>query len=292
MKPKNIFIGIVAVIAAVLGLDTHTGRAASRTLSRFWNAGSKWLKWGIGIVAFWPIPMVFAALTPDTAIKAIVALLPLIGIAIILFTIFDPMVIGVIGGFSAGRRFLGRLIGIVAFELVIGIYLAIFPLSNDKGLVPLALLLLVSIPFILFGMTGKARRWLLTLVVIAIIGIAVIVSLGGRKEAKKQVHDFFHSSSPIQSQPAVEQFSLPYSDELKKEGKVQEETPTVEASPGTRHRLWANKPYMAISVQMDGSRNLYNMPAGWESWIGAEPAGRLRLIAKEEGTIVKISSWR
>ncbi len=92
----------------------------------------------------------------------------------------------------------------------------------------------------------------------------------------------------VQSHPAVEQFSLPYSDELKKEGKEQEEIPTVEAGPGTRHRLWANKPYQAVSVQMDGTKEFYNMPAGWESWTGAAPAGKLRLIAKEEGTIVKI----
>jgi len=96
----------------------------------------------------------------------------------------------------------------------------------------------------------------------------------------------------VQQQPAVEQFSLPYSDELKKEGKEQEGISTVEAGPGTYHRLWANKPYMAVSVQMDGTKNLYNMPAGWESWTGAEPAGRLRLIAKEKGTIVKILSQR
>jgi hypothetical protein len=76
----------------------------------------------------------------------------------------------------------------------------------------------------------------------------------------------------------VEQFQL----------KVGEETSTVEAGPGTHHRLWANKPYQAVSVQMDGSRKLYPMPAGWESWTGAAPAGKLRLIAKEEETIVKI----
>lgn len=69
---------------------------------------------------------------------------------------------------------------------------------------------------------------------------------------------------------------------------VGKEVPTVEVGSGTRHRLWSNKPYTAVSVQLDGSRILYDMPAGWESWTGAEPMGRLRLIGKKEGTIVRI----
>jgi len=78
--------------------------------------------------------------------------------------------------------------------------------------------------------------------------------------------------------PQAEEFHL----------KVGEETPTVEAGPGTHHRLWANKPYKAVSIQKDGSRINYSMPAGYETWNGAEPSGRLRLIGIEEDTIVRI----
>ena len=68
----------------------------------------------------------------------------------------------------------------------------------------------------------------------------------------------------------------------------EKETPTVWVGPGTYHVLEANKPYKAISIQPDGSRVVYEMPAGRESWVGAAPAGRLRLLAQEPGTIVKI----
>jgi len=68
---------------------------------------------------------------------------------------------------------------------------------------------------------------------------------------------------------------------------VGEEVPTVWVGPGTYHVLEANKSYKAVSVQQDGSVKIYEMSAK-ESWIGAEPAGRLRLIGKEPKTIVKI----
>lgn len=70
--------------------------------------------------------------------------------------------------------------------------------------------------------------------------------------------------------------------------KVDEEMPTVEVGRGTRHRLWANKSYLAVSVQKDSSRITYSMPSGWETWNGNEPAGRLRLIGIEPSTLVKI----
>ncbi len=86
--------------------------------------------------------------------------------------------------------------------------------------------------------------------------------------------------SVVRSTPVTEEFVL----------KVGEEVPTVKVGPGTYHDLRANKPYQAVSVQPDGSRKIYNMPAGWETWTGTAPPGRLRLIGKEKGTIVKISS--
>jgi len=104
---------------------------------------------------------------------------------------------------------------------------------------------------------------------------------------------WFEKSPPKQSlssRMTVEQFTLPYSDELKKECKPQEEIPAVEDGPGTLHRIWANRPYIAVSVEADGNRKHFNMPAGWDSWIGHWPPGRLRLVAKEKDTVVK--TWK
>ena len=74
--------------------------------------------------------------------------------------------------------------------------------------------------------------------------------------------------------------------------KAGEETPTVEVGQGTRHRLWADKPYLAVSVQKDGSRITYPMPDGGETWNGDEPGGRLRLLGVEGDTLVKIVSLK
>ncbi|MEK7624320.1 MAG: hypothetical protein AAB404_01145 [Patescibacteria group bacterium] len=118
---------------------------------------------------------------------------------------------------------------------------------------------------------SKAKKnYLWPIIAVILLGIlvwAVIFALSGA--AKKQ-------AAPVR-QVAME-FHL----------KVGEETPTVEVGFETRHLLWANKPYQAVSVQKDGSRIIYPMPAGPETWNGDEPGGRLRLIGKEEDTVIKI----
>ena len=71
--------------------------------------------------------------------------------------------------------------------------------------------------------------------------------------------------------------------------KVDELTQTVEAGPGTHHRLQSDKKFIAVSIQADGSEKKYEMPAGTSYWNGAAPWGRLLLEAKEAGTRVKIA---
>ncbi|OGG43237.1 hypothetical protein A3G50_01090 [Candidatus Jorgensenbacteria bacterium RIFCSPLOWO2_12_FULL_42_11] len=109
---------------------------------------------------------------------------------------------------------------------------------------------------------AKNKLWL----VIAVILLGLLIWVGvGKKKA-------------LPPQQAAAKFRL----------KAGEETPTVEVGQGTHHRLWADKPYLAISVQRDGSRITYPMPDGWETWNGDEPGGRLRLIGVEEDTLVRI----
>ncbi len=75
--------------------------------------------------------------------------------------------------------------------------------------------------------------------------------------------------------------------------KVGEPIPTAQAGPGTRHIIWSNKPYVAISVRPDNGQWIkYNMPGGQSSWNGAEPSGRLLLEGVIEETTVKIQKVR
>lgn len=110
----------------------------------------------------------------------------------------------------------------------------------------------------------KTKKKLWPIIAVILSGLFVWVGIGKK------------NAIPIQ-QAAIE-FHL----------KVGEETPTVEVGLGTHHRLWANKPYLAVSVQHNGSRISYPMPTGWETWNGDEPGGRLRLIGEEDNTVVKI----
>lgn len=131
----------------------------------------------------------------------------------------------------------------------------------------------------------RLRKVMVYLSVLVVIGLAIVVGIVvGTKIFSPS------KSSTVRERTLREQkFVLPYSDELKKEGKSQQEIITVEDGPGTFHRLWANKPYVAISLEIDG-RKSYNMPAGWNSWTGHWPPGRLWLMAKEKDTVVK--TWK
>ena len=111
---------------------------------------------------------------------------------------------------------------------------------------------------------SKTKKNLWPIIVVILLGLLVWFGIG-KKHA-------------IPAQQAAMEFHL----------KVGEETPTVEAGPGTQHRIWGNKPYAMRRVLPDGSEKIYPMPSGWETLTGVEPLGRVRLIGKEEDTFVQI----
>lgn len=116
-----------------------------------------------------------------------------------------------------------------------------------------------------------------------IIGLALAVAI-------------FNVISPSPAPPAkttyqMKKFYLP----PRGDNTEYEEVPTVDVGPGTSHRLRADAPYRAISLKPDGTSKTYNMPAGWETWNGAAPAGKLRLICAvgaKEKTLVEITRVR
>lgn len=71
--------------------------------------------------------------------------------------------------------------------------------------------------------------------------------------------------------------------------KVGEPVQTVEAGPGTHHRIQSDKKFIAVSIQPDGSEKRYEMPAGTSYLNGRAPWGRILLEGIEDGTRVKIA---
>lgn len=70
---------------------------------------------------------------------------------------------------------------------------------------------------------------------------------------------------------------------------VGEPVEAFKAEFGTIHRLYSNKPFMALAFRPDGvTLARYQMPAGYSSWFGDEPAGYVRLEGVQKNTFVKI----
>ncbi len=155
-----------------------------RIIRALWGIGNLWARLAIIIVASWPVAVTFAALIGWPALTATVALLPLAAIIFGLIALIDPLVIGAIG--AVWPRFLKALALVIGTELAIGVYFAAVPVASDRGLVPLALLLLLAILFL--AMSGKVKG-VISALVAAFVILTGIFLLGGREKAKERAKD-------------------------------------------------------------------------------------------------------
>jgi len=156
-----------------------------------WIIGNRWLRWAIVIVASWPALIAFAALVGWPTLTAVVALLPLVAVVFGLVGFNprrprrrlqgQPLVIAAIG--AAWPRFLKAIALVIGTELAFGAYFAAIPVANDRGLIPLALLLLLAISFL--AMSGSVKKVMSALVIAFIVLTAVFV-LGGRDKTKRR----------------------------------------------------------------------------------------------------------
>lgn len=159
-------------------------------LVAFWNTGNRWLRVLLIMVVAYPAILILQSLAgaPQYVIALSGLILPIIMILGLL--LLWPIIIVAVAAFAKGRAVLRWLAGLVAFELLIGIYLAIVPVGNDKGLVALFTLVLVAIFFINIALGNTGKRTLQTalkiMVVIAII-ITLIFFVGGRSNVKRGV---------------------------------------------------------------------------------------------------------
>lgn len=126
--------------------------------------------------------------------------------------------------------------------------------------------------------TPKIIRIVILATISFIIIIIIVVVLSSWLGAPVKKISMTSNESPMPTAP-IEEFFL----------KVGEVVQTVEAGPGTHHRIQSDKKFIAVAIQQDGSERKYEMPSGTSYWNGAAPWGRLLLKGVEDGTRVKIA---
>ena len=143
----------------------------------------QWIKCALGLILIWPLAMIFAgALLQPSAIHVavpLITLLPLVGFVGTIFLARSLYVtVGAITGITLastipGKNLLKKLGTIFSFELGMGIYFSLVPISNKLEYVPLLILVFVCILFF----RGRARGVAIALFVILTIGFFSIDGL-------------------------------------------------------------------------------------------------------------------
>ena len=159
-----------------------------RVVISIWNLGNLWLR-RIAIFAIaLPLTMLVAAmLIPQNLAVTVIPILALLPIAaLIAVGLNKPLFIAAAATVEAGRKAISAVSLVLSADLVFGVYLSLVPISNDRGLVPLFVLALVTV---LFLWIVNARGFVSSLLMLLAVGITVIFFLGGRGK----VTDIFKS---------------------------------------------------------------------------------------------------
>lgn len=127
-----------------------------RLLGRLWNTGNAILRIAAVIVIADIFLVVAASLLGVSWLTAMVAVYLTLATAFFALVAVDPLLFGVIALREEGRVTLKRVVGILAFELLLFIYFSIIPVDAIRYLIPVVLLLVLGIFFsTLSGGTAK-----------------------------------------------------------------------------------------------------------------------------------------
>lgn len=148
-----------------------------------WNTGNRIARAAILLIVLWPVLVAVTALVGFPTITSIVALTPVMAIAFSIIAAIDPIVIAVIATFKKGRTIFTWIATIIAAELVLGVYFSIVPVWNDRGLVPVVVLIAVTMFFLAIGIKGKIQKTAISAMIFIIIVLTAIFFLGGREKA-------------------------------------------------------------------------------------------------------------
>jgi hypothetical protein len=196
MSCEWIFIGIIDVIRGIKGIATQIGKTAGQLL-----------KWTLGFALAWPLAIIAFGLLPHEVAWVVVPIVTLLPVALFIATIFamDPLIltIGTATTFAPlVQRLLVKLGGIIVIELALGSYVTIVPLSNDRGSIPLLVLILISLLFF----HGKMKAVAIVILVIITIGFwtrgqGISALSGGNDQIVREINADYKSHSTICPNP-------------------------------------------------------------------------------------------
>jgi hypothetical protein len=152
-----------------------------RVIASIWCIGDAWLH-RIAVLAVVVLLAMFAAamLVPQDLQVTVVPILALIPLAGLLFlAIKRPTLVAIAATAEIGRKAIRAVSLALAADLIFGIYLSLVPISNDRGLVPLLVLVLVTIVLLRIG---NAPAFISVLMIILAVAISVVFFIGGRDQ--------------------------------------------------------------------------------------------------------------
>src|SRR3972149_10329301 len=146
-----------------------------------WRTGNFWGGIFILLIVCWPLFLaLIATIGAGTAITSLLALIPFF--AIVAGVAAYPVISAALVYFNKSRNILGWIAAIIGTELVIGAYFSALPLSNDRGLVPLLILVIAALVLLSLA---KKLAFVRSILWIALIILTAIFIFGGREEVKK-----------------------------------------------------------------------------------------------------------
>lgn len=266
------------------------------TIGKLWHRGGIWARLAIVIIALWPVLITFAAFIGWSFLTAIVALLPLAAIVFGLIALIDPLVIAVIG--TVWPKFLKTSALIIGTELAIGVYFSAVPVENERGLIPLALLLLLAIIFLVLGQKMKI---IASILIILFLSLTLIFIFGRDKaweKTKEVVEWIIKPSTTPQPQPTLST-TVPSETQLKPAeppmwpvGAV--ETVTLNKGDTVETKLWVKRGMVFISetnktVLIGGPEKIswFKVGPGRREWWVATPPQPGRMVGLHDSTVVE-----
>ena len=166
----------------------------ARFFGILWRTGNFWGRIFILLIVCWPLLLAFVSATGGgVTITSLLAFIPFL--ALVVGIAAYPVADAALLYFEKKIKFsiLGWIAAIIGVELVLGAYFAATPLSSDRGLVPL---LVVIITALVLLSLAKKLAFVRGILWIALIILTAIFILGGREEVKEKAAANYHPPAP------------------------------------------------------------------------------------------------
>jgi len=271
-----------------------------------WNTGNRWIRWAIVISIVWPLAILQIALLGWQSMVSYIALIPLFIILLLFIAWLNPLVVVAVAVIPGGKRALRWLAGIIAVELMIGIYLSLVPIIKNPGFLPLLILVITAIAFI--RISPIRTKWVKTILYISVVIITLAFFIPNTMKAvgeksdnwDKEWAESIRKPKPLATREAVTVQIYPNYDFP--DGVNQIKVPLippeqrlsrqaggwVKAPAGARVRIDHDVPIVLENI--DGRR--MGVRPEQAAWFGVEPGNGLVRFYGEKDKFVTISIKR